>query len=401
MPFELQVALRYLLAKRRQVFISVISLVSTLGVTIGVMALVIALALMTGLQGELQSRILGSSAHVFIYKPAGITDYHAEVQRLSTVPGVIGAAPAVTGKALISALDNGFLLVKGIDARLESGVTDIGHAVTDGSLDGLTPATEDELAGSCSARISRRGCASFGRSGRRYGSGRARRGIPRMRSFIVTGTFESGIYEYDSALALASIDASRDALDLGSRVTGILVRVHKMEEARAIGKKIMTGIQEPALWANDWIGRTASCSVDEDREDRGLPPVRDHPRRRGVPDLVHAHHDRAREDAQRSASCFPSVRDARGCGRSSCSKGWRSAVSGRCSGVSGLGTLRRSGPLPAAVARRRVLHRHAPREALVGRRCHGRRARPAHLPGFGAVPVVARVAAGPARGDSV
>ena len=90
MPFELQVALRYLLAKRRQVFISVISLVSTLGVTVGVMALVIALALMTGLQGELQARILGSSAHVFVYKPAGITDYHVEVQKLSTVPGVIG-----------------------------------------------------------------------------------------------------------------------------------------------------------------------------------------------------------------------------------------------------------------------------------------------------------------------
>ena len=79
MPFELQVALRYLLAKRRQVFISVISLVSTLGVTVGVMALVIALALMTGLQGELQDRILGSSAHVFVYKPAGITDEEWEV----------------------------------------------------------------------------------------------------------------------------------------------------------------------------------------------------------------------------------------------------------------------------------------------------------------------------------
>ena len=77
MPFELQVALRYLLAKRRQVFISVISLVSTLGVTVGVMALVIALALMTGLQGELQARILGSSAHVFVYK----TDGHRRLPR--------------------------------------------------------------------------------------------------------------------------------------------------------------------------------------------------------------------------------------------------------------------------------------------------------------------------------
>ena len=89
MPFELQVALRYLLAKRRQVFISVISLVSTLGVTVGVMALVIALAIMTGLQGELQARILGSSAHVFVYKPAGIENYHEEIDRLLKVPGVV------------------------------------------------------------------------------------------------------------------------------------------------------------------------------------------------------------------------------------------------------------------------------------------------------------------------
>src|SRR4051812_33575970 len=102
MPFELQVALRYLLAKRRQVFISVISLVSTLGVTVGVMALVVSLAMMTGLQGELQARILGSSAHVFIYKPGGITDYHPEVEKLGKFPGVIGASPAVDGKALIT-----------------------------------------------------------------------------------------------------------------------------------------------------------------------------------------------------------------------------------------------------------------------------------------------------------
>src|SRR6187402_2940332 len=129
MPFELQVALRYLLAKRRQVFISVISLVSTLGVTVGVMALVISLALMTGLQGELQDRILGSSAHVFVYKPAGIDDYRAEIAKLRAVPGVIGAAPAVMGKAMISALSDDFVLLKGIDAAMETSVTDLGSAM--------------------------------------------------------------------------------------------------------------------------------------------------------------------------------------------------------------------------------------------------------------------------------
>ena len=147
MPFELQVALRYLLAKRRQVFISIISLVSTLGVTVGVMALVVALAMMTGLQGELQARILGSSAHVFVFKPSGITDYHEEVQKLSRVPGVIRAAPAVMGKGLISAMSDDFIQVKGIDPAMETSVTDIGHAMVEGSLTGLAPATEDDLPG--------------------------------------------------------------------------------------------------------------------------------------------------------------------------------------------------------------------------------------------------------------
>src|SRR5881296_3892507 len=88
LPFELHVALRYLLAKRKQAFISVISFISTLGVTVGVMALVIALALMTGLQGEIRDRIVGSNPHVYVWNTSGITDYHAEAQKLRQVPHV-------------------------------------------------------------------------------------------------------------------------------------------------------------------------------------------------------------------------------------------------------------------------------------------------------------------------
>src|SRR5438270_12537759 len=102
-PFELHVALRYLLAKRKQAFISVISIISTLGVTVGVMAVIIALAVMTGLQQELQKRILGSNPHIFVFKHGGIDDYHAEAAKLRVVPGVVGAAPEVIGKALITA----------------------------------------------------------------------------------------------------------------------------------------------------------------------------------------------------------------------------------------------------------------------------------------------------------
>src|SRR4026208_1685259 len=102
MPFELHIALRYLLARRRQAFISVISLVSIVGVAVGVMALVVALALMTGLQGELRNRILGSQAHIYVWKTGSLVDYESEVARLRELPGVAGAGPAIIGKAIAS-----------------------------------------------------------------------------------------------------------------------------------------------------------------------------------------------------------------------------------------------------------------------------------------------------------
>src|SRR5438067_6428065 len=114
-PFELHIALRYLLAKRKQAFISVISLISTLGVAIGVMAVVIALAIMTGLQQELRDRILGSNAHVYVVKAGGLTDYHADVAKLLRVPHVLGAAPTILGQGLVTGRSTAPIQLKGID----------------------------------------------------------------------------------------------------------------------------------------------------------------------------------------------------------------------------------------------------------------------------------------------
>src|SRR6266566_640337 len=144
MPFELHIALRYLLARRRQAFISVISFVSILGVAVGVMALVIALALMTGLQSELRDRILGATAHVFVYKQAGITDYHAEVAKLKTIPHVKAAAPAILGKGMLrSQGGTAFITVKGIDAALEATVSDIEKSIVAGKLSDLSATSEE------------------------------------------------------------------------------------------------------------------------------------------------------------------------------------------------------------------------------------------------------------------
>src|SRR4051812_1607246 len=144
LPFELHVALRYLLAKRKQAFISVISLISTLGVTVGVMALVIALALMTGLQQELRDRILGSNPHIYVWNKKGISDYHAEADILRRVPHVVGAAPAILGQGLISAAgETQPVQVQGIDPTLEQQVTNLKDAVTAGSLDALVPRPDE------------------------------------------------------------------------------------------------------------------------------------------------------------------------------------------------------------------------------------------------------------------
>src|SRR5215207_4853689 len=148
MRFELFIALRYLLAKRKQAFISLISLISTIGVAVGVMALVIALALMTGLQGELRDRILGSTAHVYVWKSGGIEDYQAEVKKLRAMDGVVGAGPAILGKALVSTdRADAFISLKGIDPVLERDVTDIQRSMLRGSLEALTPENDEALPG--------------------------------------------------------------------------------------------------------------------------------------------------------------------------------------------------------------------------------------------------------------
>ena len=256
MPFEMQVALRYLLAKRRQVFISVISLVSTIGVTVGVAALVISLALMTGLQGELQDKILGSSAHVFVFKPAaGIDDYAAEVARIRAIPGVIGAAPAVMGRAMISGTGQpGFVAVKGVDPELEGSVTDVAGALTDGKLSDLVPASADDLpgiilgkdlAGQIGAMV-----GDIVTLTTPSGSLTPMGVMPRMRRFKVVGTFRLGLYDVDSSTGLV-------ALEPGMRLAGtesvdhIEVKIADIYNAPAMADQMAENFG-PEYVTQDW-----------------------------------------------------------------------------------------------------------------------------------------------------
>jgi lipoprotein-releasing system permease protein len=242
MPFELQIALRYLLARRRQVFISVISLVSTIGVTVGVMALVIALALMTGLQRELRDRILGSTAHIYVWKPSGIEDYHAEIDRLQSVPGVTGAAPAVMGKALVqSAKSDSFISVKGIDPELEPSVTDIGRSITAGSLKDLNQASEDDLAG---IFLGKDLASSLGVLPGELVTLVTPQGtltpmgvMPRQRRLRVAGTFRLGLFEADQASGFVSLGTGM-RLAGADQVDHIELRVADIYQAPRIADEI-------------------------------------------------------------------------------------------------------------------------------------------------------------------
>lgn len=210
LPFELHVALRYLLARRKQALISVISLISTIGVTVGVMALVIALALMTGLQVQLRDKILGSTAHVYVWRGDGLSDYRADVARLRAFPHVSGAAPAILGKALItSPQGRAFITIKGIDPALEASVTDLGRSMRQGSVAALSRQAGDARPGILlGADLSR----TLGvRVGDRVqlltpdGTLSPMGMLPRTRTVEVAGIFGLGLFEFDSAYGFVTI----------------------------------------------------------------------------------------------------------------------------------------------------------------------------------------------------
>jgi lipoprotein-releasing system permease protein len=256
-PFELHIALRYLTAKRKQAFISVISLISTLGVTVGVMAVVIALAVMTGLQGELRDRILGSNAHIYVSKSdGGIVDYQAEAAKLRAFPHVVGAAPAVIGKALINASRaEDFISIKGIDPALEPQVTDIKSAMLQGSMDALEPkANGSDVGGILLGRdLASALGVGVGDSvtlltpqGTLTPFGLA----PRQRRLRVAGTFSLGLYEFDSTFGFVSIDVAKRLLDK-DQVDFIQLRVDDIYRAPEIAREITEKLGSK-YFAQDW-----------------------------------------------------------------------------------------------------------------------------------------------------
>jgi len=258
LPFELHVALRYLLAKRKQAFISVISFISTLGVTVGVMALVIALALMTGLQQELRDRIVGSNPHIYVWDTKGIDDYHAEAEKLRTVPHVLGAAPAILGQGLLAASETQPVQIKGIDPVLEQQVTNLKDAVTSGSLAALnTPEGEPPgilLGKDLAAKL---GVATGDSVSLTMGATLTPAGLlPRTRRVRVVGIFSLGLFEFDSTYGFLSLDVAERLLGK-DKVDLIQLRVDDIFAAPRIAQSI-PALLGPEYVTQDWADMNKS-----------------------------------------------------------------------------------------------------------------------------------------------
>ena len=238
-PFELHVAFRYLIAKRKQAFISVISFISTLGVTVGVMALVIALALMTGLMQEVRDRILASNPHIYVWKRGGITDYRAEADRLRQMPRVLGAAPAILDQTLV--FGGGVsspIQIKGIDPIVEQQVTDILGAIRSGSLDGLHGADDQPPGILLGKQLAVKMGVAVGEVINVVSPELVPTGLAlRPRPLRVAGTFELGLPEFDSTYGFVSIDTAKRILGK-SDIDFIQLRVDDIWAAPEIAASI-------------------------------------------------------------------------------------------------------------------------------------------------------------------
>jgi lipoprotein-releasing system permease protein len=255
-PYELALGGRYTRAgraTRRNGFISFISGVSMLGIALGVAALIIVLSVMNGFQKEVRDRMLGVVSHIEIFAPQGAALPEpertlAEVQRN---PAVLGAAPFVTAQALLArGEDMKGALVRGIDPALEPAVTDLAVELKETALSRLLPGQFGIVLGGELARSLgvRQGdvVTLIAPSGQVTPAGV----VPRLKQMTVVGTFDSGHYEYDSALVMLHVDDAARIFRLEGP-TGVRLKIRDLHRARAVAAELGSTLTGDLL-IRDW-----------------------------------------------------------------------------------------------------------------------------------------------------
>jgi len=244
------VAMRHLRSRRRHAFVSLITVISILGIMLGVAALITVLAVMTGFSSYMQDRILGTTSHILVTGAGGLSDADSVLDVVKANKEVVAAAPYIMGQSLLKTNgDVTGVVVRGIDPVREGDVTDLARNMVEGALtdlddDGIIIGAEmsrqrslrpgDPVTLVSPSEIS----SPFGM-------------IPIMKRFTVEGIFDTGMYEYDTGLVLVTIPAARDFFDLDQNITGIAVKVRDVYRTGEIAQELQKSLGY-SLWVRDW-----------------------------------------------------------------------------------------------------------------------------------------------------
>jgi lipoprotein-releasing system permease protein len=258
-PLALYIGLRYTGAKRRNHFISFISLISIIGIGLGVAALITVLSVMNGFEQELRTRILGMASHASIsghQKP--LTEWQQLAGRATEHPDVIGVAPYVQGEIMLTKGKKvSGAVVRGILPDQEPKVSSVGQHMRRGRLDDLQAGEYriilgNELAYSLGASVGDQITmvtpqANFSPAGI----------LPRLRRFRVTGIFDVGMYEYDRGVALVHMEDAARLFKLDNAITGIRLKLQDLFKAPLVSRQLAGQLGDD-LRVEDWTRQHAN-----------------------------------------------------------------------------------------------------------------------------------------------
>ncbi len=261
LPYELFVGLRYTRAKRKNHFISFISLTSMVGIALGVAALIIVLSVMNGFQSELRSRILGVASHIEITEYSNqLSQWQMLAKQVDSQPQVQASAPYIMAQGMLS---NGQAvqgaLVRGIQPTLENKVADLGNNMKQGQLSDLRAGTFNiilgaDLAYALGVNVGDK-VVLMAPQGQFTPTGV----VPRIKQFTVVGLFQIGMYEYDAGLALIHIQDAAKLYRMGDKVSGLRLKINDLFEARAMTQDLgKTLLPLGAYYITDWTQQHAN-----------------------------------------------------------------------------------------------------------------------------------------------
>jgi lipoprotein-releasing system permease protein len=256
MPLEVFVGLRYTRAKRRNHFISFITMISMLGIALGVMALIVVLSVMNGFENELRGRILGMVSHVTVSSFRGpLQEWQSLREETLEHPAVIGGAPYTEAEAMISNLSSvSGALIRGIDPELETGVSEIHQNMEFGELGDLVAGDYGIILGSGLANTldvvpgDRVTMVTPQATSSPLGF------LPRLRRFKVVGIFEIGVYEYDRSSAIIHTEDASRLFRLDGGVSGLRLKLDDLDLAPQVRQDLKQSIGLE-YWVSDWTLR--------------------------------------------------------------------------------------------------------------------------------------------------